>query len=137
MKAVNKATFDVSRALIPVTSSLHHLMRSQVTLLLDPRPSYFLTRACKSSSTFVHPSNTTLRRAALGGDGGGTRRVSSDSLSTACSDRTSLLILRKLSADPLPMIQLALLLGIVRQTGQQSRGNYSWGSTRYSHEKAA
>ena len=110
MKAVNKATFNVSRALISVMSSLHHFIRSQVTLLLEPRLSYFLTSACKSLSNLVQPSRTTLSRASRAGGGGGTRRVSSDSLSTACKDKTSLLMLRKLSADPLPVLLLALTL---------------------------
>ena len=110
MKAVNKATFDVSRALMSVMSSLHHFRRSQVTLLLEPRLSYFLTNACKSFSTLIQPSRTTLSGACRAGGGGGTRRVSSDSLSTACKDKTSPLMLRKLSADPLPIPQLKLIL---------------------------
>ena len=104
MKAVNKVMFDVSRALISAISSMHHFIRSHVTLLLEPRLSYFLTRSCRSFSTLLHPPKTTLSRAALAGGGGGTRRVSSDSLSTACNDRTSPLILRKLSVDPLPIL---------------------------------
>ena len=108
MKAVSKATFDVSRALISAISSLHHFIRSQVSLLLDPRLSYLLTRACRSFSTFEHPCKITLSRASLAGCGGGTRRVSSDSFSTACNDRNSSLMLQKLSAEPLSIQQLAL-----------------------------
>ena len=121
MKAVSNATFDVRRALISAISSLHHLIRSHVTLLLDPRLSYLLTRACRSSSTFVHPFKITLSRASLAGCGGGTRRVSSDSFSIACNDRTSPLIWQKLSDEPLPILQLALLPSIVQHTGQLSK----------------
>ena len=115
MKAVNKATFEVSRALISAMFSLHHFTRSKVNLLLEPRRSYFVTRVCKSSKTIVHPPRTTLSRASRSGGSCGSRRVSLDSLSTASKDKTSLLILRKLSPDPLPITRLALLLIITRK----------------------
>ena len=109
MKAVSKATFDVSRALISAISSLHHFIRSHVILLLDPRLSYLSTRAWRSFITFVHPSRITLSRASLAGCGGDSSRVSLDSFSTACNDRTSLLMLPKLLAESLPILQLALI----------------------------
>ena len=115
MKAVNKVTFEISRSLISATFSLHHFKRSNANLLLDPRRSYFVTRVCKSSKTIVHPPRTTLSRASRSGGGCGSRRVSLDSLSTACNDKTSLLILWKLSTDPLPITCLALLLVIARK----------------------
>ena len=95
--------------------SLHHFTRSIVNLLLEPRRSYFATRVCKSSKTFVQPPRTILIRVSRSGGGCGSRRVSLDSWSTTCNDKTSLLILWKLSTDPLPITRLAFLLIIARK----------------------
>lgn len=128
MKAVNEVVFDVSgaRALISAMSSLHNFIRSQVILLLEPRLSYFSTRARKSFSTLVHPSMTTLSRASQADGGDGTRGVSSYSLSTACNDRTSPLMLRKLSVDPLPVLRLPFPLSMLQDADKLSKKWQSW-----------
>lgn len=101
MHVLSRRVFETSRDLNSLISLEPHPNRSQVRLLRVPKLSYLSIRLCSSSRTSLHPSTTIFRWACVVVGRDCEDSVSSASLSTACKDKTSVVMFLKLSGASL------------------------------------